>query len=1228
MSKGKIRRTRLRCAICLVFAVLLALVLPLTVFAAERGLGHDRNGTGYTYVIGYCYSGYQGGINTREVFTQPNNYAIWRCPVCGQGGGSTGTALHENQYLPCYAYDIAATGGDTWIRYAKVRHRHNNGSLSNDIVYIPINVAQYSGCYYRYDSTAPSGGTASAPSGWQKGNVNVTFSGGSDTGDALPDWTASPGNYGSGIHHYEYRIDSGGWTGCPVGQSNVTISKGGATTVTSRVVDGAGNAASQTSTTTVYIDNVAPAAPSVTPSTTAWTNQNVTVTLKDNGDTYSGVNRVEYSTNGGTFARYASALTLSTHGRHTVTGRVVDNVGHVSGTASATVQIDKVAPVISAVSQTPNASRTELTLNVTATDADSGVGGYAVTANSTPPPISAFAASMPKVTQNGVWYIWARDNAGNISSSTQVRVVALDSVPPTVTVSTQRTWDAAQNWARLDAVDDNSGVTQVGWSLTANASGIAWADTTASHTFSFLDNGSFYAYAKDAAGNVSEPVRFTVDRIDFHSPDITDVAWETAWTQTKTVTVTAVDTESGMGQYAMTRSPARPAEWQDGNVFENITENGLYYLWARDKVGRVSADPNADAGGEPGPGPVEIEITTIDRTRPVMDAILHSATDNAPEGAFLYPCFNEVDRPELLAHDVGDDGGAGLEAASASGIAAIYYQFVPDGEEVSAEWLVYDDTSRPAMREEFFGRIVARAEDVAGNISEPIDATFLFETTKPTAAHTLEPGGWTNGPVRVDVNTVDAFSGVRDMRLPDGTVVDGTEASFTAGENGVYLVRVRDNAGNVLAYEIDVWNIDAIAPEAAYTLSPDEWTNQPITITMTASDPDPEDGYAPSGIESITLPDGTAVAGDTADFTVTENGEYTFVITDRGGNSIEYTVTVDNFDDLPPVVDFHFENRDGLPYPEYGQAEYYRHDIALLAKGEDADSGIDFYEYRIAGGAWMEFDPAQPPIICDEQISTVAVRVWDVAGNASAIKSRDIVLDKTAPIPSHTLEPGSPTQGRVVIRITANYDICGPQSLVLPDGRVVYAATSTTFEVTHNGAYTFLFYDLCGNMAQYTVTVSNICAPPPAATQAAPDAPKPQAPAQPPPAGVDAPAPFFARVEQPRQETPRLTLLDLLLTALAAACAIVVFLRRNRAEVQDENGREHRRRAVLSVLPNTLTAFAAIMLFFITQPLVWRFRLLDWWTPVFAILGVLGLWLCLRARNEEHENQNDEEESI
>ncbi len=300
----------------------------------------------------------------------------------------------------------------------------------------------------------------------------------------------------------------------------------------------------------------------------------------------------------------------------------------------------------------------------------------------------------------------------------------------------------------------------------------------------------------------------------------------------------------------------------------------------------------------PDPGPEEIVIDTIDRSRPVMDDILHSAADNAPAGMFGYPHFNEVDRPELLAHDLADEGWAD------SGIKAIYYQFAADEDSLEADWLTYDELDKPAMREEYFGNIYAKAEDNAGNVSDAIFAGFMFEQTAPVAEKILTPDFWTNGTVEIDLSTDDNLSGVRDITLPDGSIVDAAQAKYTVDKNGVYNFSVRDYCGNILSYPVEVSNIDRLAPAADYEVIPGDWTNKPVTIRVTATDPEPEDGYAPSGVKSITLPDGTVVDGDTADFVADANGKYDFLITDNGGNTFTLHTEVSNIDYLAPEAEY------------------------------------------------------------------------------------------------------------------------------------------------------------------------------------------------------------------------------------------------------------------------------------------------------------------------------------
>ena len=1297
-------------------------LLASTAFAAGGALGADRNGTQYTYVIGYMYSGSSQTVNTREIFTSPNNYDIWLCPVCGRDplGNSQGTALAADLYMPCYGYDIAAAGGDMSIRYALVRHRHNNGQLSDERVYIPVNVPMYAGCYYGYDLTEPSGVQASAPTGWQRDSAVVRFSGGTDTGTSLPDWSAAPGDYGSGIHHYEYSINGGAWTGCPVGDPTVTITAGGETTVTARVVDGAGNASGQTATAKVFIDPAPPNVPGITLSTEQWTNSTVTAAIKDNGDAHSGVARTEYSLDGGSWTAYSGVLSMADHGRHTVSARAIDNVGRVSGTASKTALVDKVAPVISKVEQQPDSGHTEMTLAVTATDADSGVKGYAVTTEEKAPALDSFSAGTPKADHNGVYYIWAADKAGNISAAAKVDVTALDIVPPVVVkVETQRTWDATENWAKVTAQDDNSGVVAIGWAVPDGV--IQWADADSEATFTYTNNGSYNAYARDLAGNVSEPYPFIIDHIDKHSPVIDSVEWDKGWSQSKTITVKAHDTESGLGQYAVTRTADRPAEWQDSNVFANITENGTYYLWAKDNVQRVSADADGGDGdggeGTPDPGPEEIVIDTIDRSRPVMDDILHSAADNAPAGMFSYPHFNEVDRPELLAHDLADDGWTD------SGIKAIYYQYALDEDHLAADWLTYDGLDKPAMREEYFGNIYAKAEDNAGNVSDAIFAGFMFEQTESVAEKTLTPDHWTNGTVEIGLSTDDNLSGVRDITLPDGSIVDADTAKYTVDKNGVYNFSVRDYCGNILTYPVEVSNIDLLAPAADYEVIPGDWTNKPVTIRVTATDPEPEDGYAPSGVQSITLPDGTVVAGDTADFVADANGKYDFIITDNGGNTFtlhtgvnnidylapeaEYTVTPDvwtngpaaihvtatdpkpedgyapsgvrsirlpdgtvvegdaadftvsangtydfiitdnggntvtlhtevgNVDTARPTVDFHFEPLDGggrTIITEYGKTEYYNYDVGMNASADDVGSGIERYEYKVGDGKWMAFDPAEPPKFTEEQTVHTVVRVWDVAGNVSEEKARDIVLDKTPPTASHTLTPGR--DGKVNINLGTDGSICGVQSITRPDGSVAYGVDTLVFEVDQNGDYDFFVWDRCGNLLKYTVPVDSFAAP----VQPKPALSEPEEPKQEPePEPAPEPEEPETPVELPVQEDIRaLTLADLACTLLSILFAVLVWLRGKKeddedadeqAEHMDEEAEENEPRGyTVQKTVNAVLAVLSVALFFLTQPLVWRFRLVDWWTVLFVLLCGTALAMFIWKRKQENSTEEFDEE--
>ena len=285
----------------------------------------------------------------------------------------------------------------------------------------------------------------------------------------------------------------------------------------------------------------------------------------------------------------------------------------------------------------------------------------------------------------------------------------------------------------------------------------------------------------------------------------------------------------------------------------------------------------------------------------------------------------------------------------------------------------------------------------------------------------------------------------------------------------------------------------------------------------------------------------------------------------------------------------------------------------------------------------MAFDPADPPKFTEEQFVHTVVRVWDIAGNVSEEKAWDIVLDKTPPRASHTLTPGK--DGKVNINLGTDGSICGVQSITRPDGSVAYGVDTLVFEVDRNGDYDFFVWDRCGNLLKYTVPVDSFAAsvqPKPAPSEPEETKPEPEPEPAPEPEGPEAP------VELPVQEVARaLTLADLACTLLCILFAVLVWLRRKKdggedaddeneqAECMNEEAEENEPRGyAVQKTVNAVLAVLSVALFFLTQPLVWRFRLVDWWTVLFVLLCGAALAMLIWKRREENDPEEIDEENM
>ena len=126
-------------------------------------------------------------------------------------------------------------------------------------------------------------------------------------------------------------------------------------------------------------------------------------------------------------------------------------------------------------------------------------------------------------------------------------------------------------------------------------------------------------------------------------------------------------------------------------------------------------------------------------------------------------------------------------------------------------------------------------------------------------------------------------------------------------------------------------------------------------------------------------------------------------------------------------------------------------------------------------------------------------------------------------------------------------------------------------------------------------------------------------------------------VEVSVQEDIRaLTLADLTCTLLSILFAALVWLRGKKEDAEDADEQSERmdeeaeenepRGYAMQKTVNAVLAVLSAVLFFLTQPLVWRFRFVDWWTVLFVLLCGAALAMLIWRRRPESAPEEDTDE--
>ena len=883
----------------------------------------------------------------------------------------------------------------------------------------------------------------------------------------------------SGLNAKPYSWDGKTWTDV----ATKAVSTNGV--YTGYIRDAVGNISS-TTISVANIDKVAPTISGYSYSTEAPCNTSVVVTVNAT-DTGLGLADSAYSFNGGAYGT-SNKLTVTANGTYTVA--VKDKAGNITNGSFKVSNLDFEAPVISSVVPSTTAeTNKDVTLTINATDNVGGLGladkayrlqGYGDWQTS----------NVVTVTCNGTYTVEVKDKAGNIVSKS-IEITNIDKEPPTAshvlnitsptntdvvatltildnkgikkvvtpdgTIVTQvsfqsitdytfskngsytfEIWDTADNKTThtvdISNIDKDKPVIDsiersttkecntyvditvtahdVGLGLEAKAFKFTGGDWQSANTLRVSKNGTYSVSVRDVAGNVTTQ-EFSVLNLDFDKPVIKAMTLSTTSQTNKDLTLTITAEDVGLG-LAKSAYRINGGTWQESNVF-TITENGTYTIEVIDKAGNIKTGTKT--------------VTNIDKVAPKLSATVNTTDPTNQDVVVTLKASDDVEISKVL-----DANGKSISLTK-----------------VSNE---YTGT----ISESANGTFTYTAVDTAGNEttctvkianidkSNPVIDSIGRSTTVPV-----------NTQVVITINAHDVGLGLADKPYNfDGTgwVSDKTKV-ITA--NGNYRISVKDVAGNITTQTYNVMNLDFDAPKVnGVSLSTTSPTNKDVVLTI-----DAEDVGLGLADKPYRLKDGTWQASP--EFTVSQNGTYSFEIIDKAGNIASVSKEVTNIDKVAPTISAKVNTTD--PTNKDIEVTLTASDNVGIAKVVNT-SGVALT--GTASGSNMVYVTKEPTN------GTFTYTVTDTAGNTASVKVTIANVDKSAPV-IDSIEKSTevPVNTNVVVTVTA-HDVglgLADKPYKFDNGDWTDVASTT---ITSNGTYTVQIKDKAGNAITESYEISNL----------------------------------------------------------------------------------------------------------------------------------------------------------
>ncbi|MED3575061.1 hypothetical protein [Cytobacillus praedii] len=646
-------------------------------------------------------------------------------------------------------------------------------------------------------------------------------------------------------------------------------------TIFARSQDLAGNWSAETNLVINNIDKVAPETPSITTDTSSATNGDVKVTIIYPGDAHVK----EYRIDEGTWIAYSGPITVSENTK--VEARATDAAGNDSDIASIEIDnIDKTKPEITLTPSRLDPVNTEIDVDVEVIDNNPIIEKKWAKGNQNEGFFATGGTDISGesfiVSENGVYTVYAKDSAGNISIKT-IDITNIDMEAPVITLTPSKI-NPTNTEITVDVeASDNVKVIERKW--VAGDQPVSYFVTGGTvltgNSFIVSQNGIYTVYVKDSAGNETVQT-INISNIDMEAPVIT-------LTPSR---IDAINTEIDVDVDVNDHNAIVIQKWAKGNVdlsfFQAngteitngkfiVGENGVYTVYAKDSAGNESLQT--------------ITISNIDKEAPVI-TLTPSKID---------PVNTEIDVDiEVVDHNPI------VEKKWAKGSVDERY-FATNGTDITGDSFLVSEN----------GVYTVYAKDSAGNISLKTINITNIDMEAPVITLTPSKIDPTNTEIDVDVDAADNVKvierkwAVGDQAVSffekDGTVLTGN--SFIVSKNGTYTVYAKDSAGNETVQTINITNIDVEAPVITLTPSKIDAVNIEIDVDVDVTDHNAiisQKWAKGDQVLSYFQSNGSAIIN--GKFIVSENGIYTVYAKDSAGNESIQTITISNIDMDAPVI--------------------------------------------------------------------------------------------------------------------------------------------------------------------------------------------------------------------------------------------------------------------------------------------------------------------------------------